>query len=198
MIKDETLIGEILSRYPESAQIMEDYGLHCTSCSVNAYEPIKSGAMSHGLGEEVADELISKINDLAAAKAKAPADGIYVSERAAKKIQEFSKEEKKEGFALRITAKDNNDMEPAYAMDFEEKPKDDDKVFEFHGVKVFTNPESTKNLMGADIDFLETQIGSGFKITNPKFNGSSGGCDSGSCGCGTGKGAGGCGTGGCC
>jgi iron-sulfur cluster assembly accessory protein len=193
MIKDETLIGEILSRYPESAQIMEDYGLHCTSCSVNAYEPIKAGAMSHGLSEDIANELIGKINELAGAKAKAPVDGIYVSERAAKKIQEFAKEEGKEGFALRITAKDNDDMEPAYGMDFEKEAKEDDETFEFHGVKIFANPESAKNLMGADIDFLETQMGSGFKITNPKFNGSSG-----SCGCGTGKGEGGCGTGGCC
>lgn len=196
-ITGDMLIGEILSQLPESAQIMEDYGLHCTSCSVNAFEPLKAGVMSHGIPEETAEELIQKINELAAAKRKAPTDGIYVSARAALKIQEFAKAEDKEGYALRITAKDNDGMEPAYAMDFEEKAKKEDESHEFHGVTILVGPESKANLMGADVDFLETPYGSGFKITNPQFM-NQGGCGSGACGCGTGKGKGGCGTGGCC
>lgn len=194
IISGEELIGDVLSRFPDSAQIMEDFGLHCTGCSVNAFEPLRLGALSHGLSEEVVDNLIQEINNLAAARQKAPADGIYLTGRAAERVKEFAVKEDKAGFGLRITAKDNGGMEPAYAMDFVEKGNKEDRTFEFHGVQIFLDPESMKNMKGADIDFLETQFGSGFKITNPNFKA---GCGEG-CGCGTGKGKGGCGTeGGC-
>lgn len=187
------LIGDILTAYPEAAKIMEDYGLHCTSCSVNAFEPFRAGALSHGLSAESVDEMIAKVNDLALSRQKAPIDGIYMTARAATKVQEFAAAEDKAGFALRITAPDNKGMEPAYAMDFEEKPKDKDEIFEFHGVTLMLDKASMENMKGSDVDFLETQYGSGFKITNPNFGkGAEAGCGSG-CGCGTGKGKGGCG-----
>lgn len=189
IITGDELIGDILSRFPAAAEIMEDFGLHCTGCSVNAFEPLRMGALSHGLSEEAADEIIERINELAAAKQKKLADGLYLSPRAAKQIQKFAEMEEKKGYALRITAKDNNGNEPAYAMDFEEKATKDDKSFEFHGVTILLNPESWKNLKGAEVDFLETSMGSGFKITNPQFSKKSckdGGCGSGGCGCGNG------------
>lgn len=183
-ITDEMLIGDILSQYPEAAQIMEDYGLHCTGCSVNAFEPLKMGAMSHGMEEKTADEMISNLNDLAEARAKrVPTDGIYVTERAVLKIKAFAKEEEKEGYALRITAKNNGGMEPEYAMDFEEKAKKTDKTFEFHEVTILLDKESFKNMQGAEVDFLETAQASGFKITNPKFT-KGGDCSTGAYGCG--------------
>lgn len=202
LIHGEMLIGEILNRFPDAAEIMEDFGLHCTSCSVNAFEPLKLGAMSHGLAEEVVDDMIERLNELALSKHQAPLDGIYVTDRAARKIKEFAIAEKKDGFGLRVTAKDNDGMEPAYGMDFEESAKEDDTDFEFHGVQIFLDPESAKNMMGAEIDYLETQFGSGFKITNPQFMGEKGGCCGGSnSGCGGGNcgsnGGGGCGSGSC-
>jgi iron-sulfur cluster assembly accessory protein len=199
IIKGDELIGDILNRFPESAQIMNDFGLHCTSCSVNAFEPLRLGALSHGLTEETVDNLIAQINNLANSKRKAPLDGIYLTERAAKKVAEFAKAEEKEGFGLQIVAKDNGGNEPAYAMDFKEKADKDEKTFKFHGIEVYLGKESFKNMQGAEIDFLETQYGSGFKIDNPLFKAEEGGCCStdsskkGGCGCGTGKGSGGCG-----
>lgn len=183
------LIGDVLNRLPESAQIMQDFGLHCTSCSVNVFEPLKMGAMSHGIDEEVVDEMIERINELAAARKRAPDDGIYVTEFAATKIKEFAKAEDKEGYGLRITAKDNGGAEPAYAMDFAEKGAAEDKTFEFHGVEIFLDAESMANLGGAEVDFIESQYGSGFKISNPNFMGTKktgccGGNGGAGCGCG--------------
>ena len=186
VIHGDMLIGDVLSMLPDSEQIMEDYGLHCTSCSVNAFEPLKLGAMSHGLSEEVVDGMIQKINDLAAAKRKAPVDGIYVSAKAAKMVQEFAAKEDKAGWGLRITAKDNDGREPAYAMDFVEEASDGDTSFEFHDTQFHLDKESLKNMMGAEVDYLAPQFGSGFKITNPQFMGGGGGCGSGGCGCGKG------------
>ncbi len=181
------LIGDVINRFPESAQIMQDFGLHCTSCSVNVFEPLKLGAMSHGIEEAVVDEMIDRINDLALARKRAPDDGIYVTEFAATKIKEFAKAEDKEGYGLRITAKDNGGSEPAYAMDFAKAGDDGDKTFEFHGVEIYLDPESLANLGGAEVDFIESAYGSGFKINNPQFMGAKKSCACGGGGCGCGR-----------
>lgn len=191
-ITDEMLIGDVISKIPQAAEIMTAYGLHCTSCSVNVFEPIKMGAMGHGMDEETADKMIDEINKVAGdMKRKAPDNGIYVSESAAVKIKEFAKNEGKEGFGLKLTAQKQEGNEPAYAMDFQEKAEEGEKTFEFHGVQIFVSPESLENLLGAEVDYLETPYGSGFKIDNPNYKkncacgGAGGGCGCGgnSCSC---------------
>lgn len=181
-VNDEMIIGDILSKLPEAAEIMESYGLHCTSCSVNAFEPVKAGAMAHGIPEKTVDKMISEINKLADKRPKAPTDGIYITERAARKIKEFAAAEDKSGWGLKITAEDNNGKEPAYIMDFQEKAKKSEKAFSFHGVEIYLDKNSLKNMLGSEVDFIETQYGSGFKIENPAFNQSACGCGSGKCG----------------
>lgn len=189
LVTGDMLIGEVLNLYPDTAEIMQDFGLHCTSCSVNVFEPLKMGAMSHGIEEEVVDEMILRINELAASKRKAPDDGIYVTQKAAQKIQEFAANEDKKGYGLKLTAKPNGGKEPAYGMDFQEKAEKGDKSFEFHGVTVFVDAESLENLLGAEVDYIESAYGSGFKVTNPNFSKKAGcGCGSGG-GCGSGSGA---------
>lgn len=189
LITGDMLVGEVMRLVPGSDEIMQDFGLHCTSCSVNVFEPLKMGAMSHGLTEEVVDDMIDRINDMALARRKAPDDGIYLTAAAAEKIREFAKAEDKEGWGLKITAADNGGKEPTYAMDFAEKAAKGDKSYEFHGVSIYMDPESFANLLGAEVDFLETAYGSGFKITNPNFVKKAGGCacgsGEGSCGCGS-------------
>lgn len=184
LIHGDLLIGDVLNQLPEAAEIMQDFGLHCTSCSVNVFEPLKLGAMSHGITEEVVDEMIEKINDLALARRRAPDDGIYVTGKAARKIQEFAKAEEKEGWGLRVTAADKQGREPAYAMDFQNKVEKGQKAFEFHGVEIFLDTESLRNLAGAEVDFVESAYGSGFKITNPRFIGKRKACACGGGGCG--------------
>lgn len=54
--------------------------------------------------------------------------------------------------------------------------KDTDKVFEFHGLKVFIDPRSTLYLAGSVLDYNDGLMDSGFKITNPNAQNT--------CGCG--------------
>ena len=54
--------------------------------------------------------------------------------------------------------------------------KDTDKVFEFHGLKVFIDPRSTLYLAGSVLDYNDGLMDSGFKITNPNAKNT--------CGCG--------------
>ncbi len=51
-----------------------------------------------------------------------------------------------------------------------------DKVFEFHGLKIFIDPRSTLYLAGSVLDYNDGLMDSGFKITNPNAKNT--------CGCG--------------
>ncbi len=62
-----------------------------------------------------------------------------------------------------------------YNLEFGE-PKDTDKVFEFHGLRVFIDPRSTLYLAGSVLDYNDGLMDSGFKITNPNAKNT--------CGCG--------------
>ncbi len=54
--------------------------------------------------------------------------------------------------------------------------KNTDKVFDFHGLKVFIDPRSTLYLAGSMLDYNDGLMDSGFKITNPNAKNT--------CGCG--------------
>jgi len=60
--KDMTL-GEVVQKYPQAAEIMMSYGLHCIGCHVATWETIKQGAMGHGMGEKEIDKMVKEIND---------------------------------------------------------------------------------------------------------------------------------------
>ena len=64
----------------------------------------------------------------------------------------------------------------AYVMEWAEKPRERDKVVERDGVRVFVDPKSYLYLMGTELVFEETLMGSGFKLKNPNVKSA--------CGCG--------------
>ena len=62
-----------------------------------------------------------------------------------------------------------------YNLEFGES-KDTDRIFEFHGLKIFIDPRSTLYLAGSVLDYNDGLMDSGFKITNPNAKNT--------CGCG--------------
>lgn len=62
-----------------------------------------------------------------------------------------------------------------YNLEFGEA-KGTDRVFEFHGLKVFIDPRSSLYLAGSILDYNDSLMDSGFKITNPNAKNT--------CGCG--------------
>ncbi len=62
-----------------------------------------------------------------------------------------------------------------YNLEFGEA-KGTDRVFEFHGLKVFIDPRSSLYLAGSVLDYNDGLMESGFKITNPNAKNT--------CGCG--------------
>ncbi len=56
-------IGDIVFKYPDVAEIMMDYGLHCVGCMANGFDTIEQGAKIHQLSDEEIEEMLMRVND---------------------------------------------------------------------------------------------------------------------------------------
>lgn len=104
---------------------------------------------------------------------------ITVTESAAQKaitlISRSSSEAPTDELGLRMQVIGGGCSGFQYNLEFG-SPKGTDKVFEFHGLKVFIDPRSTLYLAGSMLDYNDGLMDSGFKITNPNAKNT--------CGCG--------------
>ncbi len=54
--------SEIFDKYPETAQIMMKFGLHCIGCHAAAFETLEQGCRAHGLEEKEIEKMLEQIN----------------------------------------------------------------------------------------------------------------------------------------
>ena len=92
---------------------------------------------------------------------------ITVTPKAAEKIQEFMKEEAEKPEFLRVYVQGGGCSGLSYGMGFEKQAEEDDIVIEQNGVKLLIDSYSVDHLQGANVDYIESLMGSGFKINNP-------------------------------
>ncbi len=57
-------LGELVSRYPEAAQVMLKHGLHCIGCHMAAWETIEQGAKGHGMDDKQLEKMLKEMNDV--------------------------------------------------------------------------------------------------------------------------------------
>ena len=61
-VNGETLIGEIVSKYPESVEILLSIGMHCLGCPSAQAESLQEACMVHGIpAEQVVEAINNKI-----------------------------------------------------------------------------------------------------------------------------------------
>jgi iron-sulfur cluster assembly protein len=92
---------------------------------------------------------------------------VNISESAGEKIQEMLSEQEIPNLFLRIGVQEGGCSGFSYGMGFDDEQKDDDKVYEIHGIKVVVDGESSKYLQGVEIDWKDAGMGGGFTIQNP-------------------------------
>ena len=61
--KDMTF-GELIQKYPETAESLLKRGFHCIGCHMATTETIEQGAKAHGLSDEDVDEMLKEMNDI--------------------------------------------------------------------------------------------------------------------------------------
>jgi iron-sulfur cluster assembly accessory protein len=101
---------------------------------------------------------------------------VTVTEKAAQEIQAMQAAQAEyAGKPLRLYVQEGGCSGLQYEMTFDEK-RDGDHFFEFFGVGVVVDANSSEFVRGSVVDFSDALTGGGFKISNPKARSS--------CGCG--------------
>lgn len=95
---------------------------------------------------------------------------------AAEAVRGLLRDRKVEGHALRVFVTAGGCSGQQYGMALEGNPRESDQIFEQHGVRVVVDEVSIGYLRGANIDYVNDVMASGFKIDNPNATSS--------CGCG--------------
>ncbi|MBJ6762012.1 iron-sulfur cluster assembly accessory protein [Myxococcaceae bacterium JPH2] len=106
---------------------------------------------------------------------KAPR-GITLADSAVQRLKELLEQRQTPEAGLRLAVRGGGCSGLAYAMEWAEKAKERDKVFERDGVRVFVDPKSYLYLIGTELVFEQTLMASGFKLNNPNVKAA--------CGCG--------------
>jgi len=113
---------------------------------------------------------------VASVPAKPMGKGIGLTDSAVVRLKRLLDERQTPDAGLRIAVKGGGCSGLAYHMEWSEKARERDKIFEREGVRVFVDPKSYLYLMGTELIFEEGLLASGFKLQNPN--------EKAACGCG--------------
>ena len=102
---------------------------------------------------------------------------IQLTPTAINKVQEILDSQEPKPAGLRIAVVGGGCSGFSYSMAFEQNPGMLDKTYNFEGLKVFVDQASLLYLDGAEVDYVESMEGSGFKFNNPNVKST--------CGCGS-------------
>jgi iron-sulfur cluster assembly accessory protein len=102
---------------------------------------------------------------------------VQLTETAVSKVKEILDTQEPKPAGLRISVVGGGCSGFSYSMAFETSPGLLDKTYRFEGLQVFIDQASLLYLDGAEVDFVETLEGSGFKFNNPNVKST--------CGCGS-------------
>lgn len=101
---------------------------------------------------------------------------LSISPAAANAVRGLLADRKLEGHALRVFVSGGGCSGYQYGMALEPNPRETDMTIEQHGVRVVVDEVSMGYLRGANIDYVNDVMASGFKIENPNATSA--------CGCG--------------
>tara|TARA_X000000368_G_C22803526_1_gene611415 strand:- start:327 stop:716 length:390 start_codon:yes stop_codon:yes gene_type:complete len=102
---------------------------------------------------------------------------ILVTKNAVKRLKSAMKSDNKENYFLRMSVEGGGCSGMTYKMDFDNKKKEFDKVFESNELTIICDLKSWLYLKDVKVDYSDDLLNGGFKITNPNAERT--------CGCGT-------------
>jgi iron-sulfur cluster assembly protein len=102
---------------------------------------------------------------------------VSLTDAAALKLAELTKEETSPEIGLRVYVYSGGCSGYRYGMMLEDQPTPEDNVLQANGVRVYIDNSSVPLIRGSEIDYVDTLMGAGFTVNNP--NAVSG------CGCGS-------------
>ena len=112
----------------------------------------------------------------AAPAAKPAPRGITLHDSAVRQLRVLVEQRQTPEAGLRLAVRGGGCSGLSYVLEWAEKPRERDKVFEREGVRVFVDPKSFLYLAGTELVYEQGLMASGFKLNNPNVKSS--------CGCG--------------
>lgn len=100
---------------------------------------------------------------------------VTLTPSAAGRVQKFL-ESRGKGLGLRVGVKTSGCSGMAYTLEFVDEAREEDQIFESHGIKVLVDPTSLAYLDGTELDYTKEGLNEGFKFSNPNAKAN--------CGCG--------------
>ena len=176
LITKEMTIGDVVAKYPAVIEPLQQAGVHCVGCHVSYSESLEYGFKGHGMSDEDVDLVVSKLNKAVAEYKSEDGKEFIITSKAAEKLIEVLKENKKEGSGLRVEIVPGGCSGFEYGLELDDSITDLDLTIEEKGVKIIISKENMPFLKGARLDYVDGLQGAGFKISNPNAHSS--------CGCG--------------
>ncbi len=102
---------------------------------------------------------------------------VQLTSEAVNKVKEILEAQSPKPAGLRLAVVGGGCSGFSYSMQFENKPNMLDKTYDYEGLKIYVDQASMLYLEGAQVDYVETLEGSGFKFNNPNVKST--------CGCGS-------------
>ena len=102
---------------------------------------------------------------------------VQMTPGAVSKVREILDTQEPKPAGLRISVVGGGCSGFSYSMAFENIPNRLDKVYNYDGLQVFVDQASLLYLDGAEVDYVESIEGAGFKFNNPNVKST--------CGCGS-------------
>lgn len=102
---------------------------------------------------------------------------ISITSTAIAELKRLLTEEKQVDLFLRLGVSSGGCSGMSYALAFDDKPLENDREFEFDGLKVRIDDQSLGYLKGTELNYTGGMIGGGFSFSNPNAKRS--------CGCGS-------------
>lgn len=149
IVSRDWTVAEIVAQYPQTTEVLSEYGLHCFGCAASGLESIGEGCLGHGFSEEDIDLLIVDINDAIENMPKRP-QTITITKEAALGIKDIAAKEKTEGQGLSVQA----NKDGSFYMEFREKIEEGEKEFkneEVPEVKIWASVLTLQRIGGAVI-----------------------------------------------
>jgi iron-sulfur cluster assembly protein len=94
-------------------------------------------------------------------------EAVSLTSTAAEKLQALLRERNMLEHGLRVFVAGGGCSGMQYGMAFDPQPRETDHIFESDGVRLFVDPVSMMYIAGAQIDYIDSLMGGGFRIENP-------------------------------
>ncbi|MFT7615352.1 MAG: iron-sulfur cluster assembly protein [Candidatus Woesearchaeota archaeon] len=179
LVDKDMTISEIVEKYPKTAEVFLEYGLHCVGCGVASFETLGEGAMSHGIDDETIDQMVRDANTVAGESQEEvdlDKNVVKVTTAAVERVLKLRQDDEGKAY-FRIGVSEGGCSGMSYTFAIDKNRSVEDIYFEKDGLGIVMDKNAFSSLKGSTVDYVDTLQASGFKVYNPNAKAT--------CGCGS-------------